>query len=778
MNSDVLLFGCEIIAVVVSAIFSVKKDEIFKTPKSNNIAFALNRVLFLLSCIIALKYPKPQFLFSAAVIFLLQLPELINIPEKISPRLVKFAKKAVFAAFLLEVTLFNINAWANIQYNSSPCSLNLKNGEITCLSGKNPSCLYNEKDNTITINGKNEAAVTFENVNMPINTLYIDVEFLKNTSNVNVILDISDETNASYRQNIAKATIIKDRNATNTIPCEFSGNVKNLRIKYTLEGSKDSVKINGITANVPVPFKIYPLRFIFIVIFSSFIWALLYTKKMNSPYNEHTGLCNYICIVLTAIAVSAAIAIVARHSHIYGFNILAEKMASQSGDQITQELTDMFEKGRLSLEEAPPKELLELENPYDWSARLQTDTEYLWDHLLYNGKYYSYYGIAPVICLFLPYHIITGCYFPTEIAVLLFTAAGIILLSLAYIKLIEKRFSAIPVNAAVSGLAILLCACGIWYSAGRPKFYEIAVSSCFACLCGAALLLFSAGFAEKCPKKISLVKTALSSLLFALAVLCRPTAALYAIAACLFYVFGLKYVQKGRRIAYTLCASAPLAFFGIVQMAYNYLRFGSPLNFGIKYSLTINDFIHSAFHLRFLLIGIYNYLFAPPAFNMSFPMFTHKLARFDINGYYFADLQSGIAPGVLFAALPVFGYIFSKKAYALADIKDRLKNALLVGLPCVVMPFIIVCSVWESGYAVRYSADINWEIIIGAYVILFFLYTKTKNATIKRLFVIFMIFSMASALIVNFMFIFNQAFPQKYYPQTFYDVSKLFEFWK
>ena len=44
---------------------------------------------------------------------------------------------------------------------------------------------------------------------------------------------------------------------------------------------------------------------------------------------------------------------------------------------------------------------------------------YSWDHVYFDGKYYSYYGIAPVVLLFLPYHKLTGYYFPDSLAVLL-----------------------------------------------------------------------------------------------------------------------------------------------------------------------------------------------------------------------------------------------------------------------------------------------------------------------------------------------------------------------
>ena len=56
-------------------------------------------------------------------------------------------------------------------------------------------------------------------------------------------------------------------------------------------------------------------------------------------------------------------------------------------------------------------------------------------------------------------------------------------------------------------------------------------------------------------------------------------------------------------------------------MIYNYARFGSVFDFGIQYSLTINDFTAAQYHTHFVLIGFFNYLLAVPSFIPVFPFF-------------------------------------------------------------------------------------------------------------------------------------------------------------
>ena len=47
------------------------------------------------------------------------------------------------------------------------------------------------------------------------------------------------------------------------------------------------------------------------------------------------------------------------------------------------------------------------------------------------------------------------------------------------------------------------------------------------------------------------------------------------------------------------------------------------------------------------------------------------------------------------------------------------------------MPLVIIFSSWESGYAVRYNADISWPMVIGALVIAFTLYKSIKSKSTK-----------------------------------------------
>ena len=121
-------------------------------------------------------------------------------------------------------------------------------------------------------------------------------------------------------------------------------------------------------------------------------------------------------------------------------------------NQINQELVDAFEKGQVSLLDPVPQALLDVDNPYDWTQRTTMGESYKWDHLLYNGKYYSYYGITTVLTLFMPYHKITGKYFSTALATYIYSMIALIFIALIYISVVKNWFKKIPFRMTIMGL--------------------------------------------------------------------------------------------------------------------------------------------------------------------------------------------------------------------------------------------------------------------------------------------------------------------------------------
>lgn len=634
-----------------------------------------------------------------------------------------------------------------------------------------------------------KATIELRDIGIPVGTVVFDLDWqttAKHPANyVDAEFDFMDDTQtAYYRSNVADGRIVNGQISSQTIPIALSGNVRSMRVDLTLEEGR-SVLLQNIRFNSAVPMELSILRLLVTTLLPLALYAMLHFPVFTDPAEKRRLFLACVAACMTAVLVIAAFSVTAM-LHVDPEMPYGRRFESKTGNQITKELVDAFDQGQVELLATPSEDLLALENPYDWSQRYTTKVSALWDHLLYEGKYYSYYGIAPVLLLFLPFYQMTGCYFPTAEAVFLFGAIGIICLSALFLELVKRFFPKIPVNIALFSLAVLQFSSGIWYCFVYDNFYEIAQSCGFMFTCaGLWLLLRSGVVGEGKIRKPSLV---LSSFCLSMAVLSRPTLALYCIVAVIFLGFGLvklikatpKKKRKKQVILYLLCSLACYVVIGGIQMAYNYMRFGNILDFGIQYSLTINDFTRAQYHLDFALIGFWNFLFAFPKVEPVFPFVFSNYSDLSVNGYYFEANHNAI--GLIWRALPMFGYLGAAAACKKLAKENRLPALLLIGSCCVAAPLIIIFSIWESGYGVRYCADFAWQLVTGALCILFFRYQSQLDDPLKadtrRMTVRFFAVSAVLALCVNFALIYDYIPWKDILVSGHYALERTFAFWQ
>lgn len=617
---------------------------------------------------------------------------------------------------------------------------------------------YND-DGTITL-GEGYAELEFTGIDARVGSIGFDIDFGDSTKGGKVCADFADATSSYYRKNLTRLTIGK--NFDNVMVCNFSGDVSRLRFEISLDDYQ-SATLKGITLNQSISpmhiAEIVGLWFLVALGLTILIYMIANPVGARKKFSENRVGCARVAAFITAAAMVFTVCLTVTNV-MKGWSNTYYSFTSQEGNQISKELVDAFEHHQVNLLEEPSEDLLKLDDPYEYVKR---DAEvgsgnFLWDHCFYNGKYYSYYGIGPVLALFLPYHLITGYYFPSGWATLMFSLIGILFLTKIYLAVIEKKFRDLPTNTVTAGLITLQLSSGIMFSAARPLFYELAIASGFMCVAIGAYLLMTSNILWD--GKISYVRLGFASFFLGYAVLCRPTLAVYCIAALFFFAGGLKKAldglekrQKTRTFfKYAAVALVPLGIIALGQMTYNYLRFDNPLDFGIQYSLTINDFTHAEFHWKYVLINMYAYLFNMPHFTpRKFTYLASSAERFGINGYTFFD-DAGknlVSVGIIYRALPMFAYLFSGKALQRVEKKKRILPALLIGVTCILMPLAIIFSSWESGYAVRYNADFSWQMVIGALVVAFTLYKSIKSESTKKLVDLIFTFSTVVCVYVN-----------------------------
>lgn len=617
---------------------------------------------------------------------------------------------------------------------------------------------YND-DGTITL-GEGYAELEFTGIDARVGSIGFDIDFGDSTKGGKVCADFADATSSYYRKNLTRLTIGK--NFDNVMVCNFSGDVSRLRFEISLDDYQ-SATLKGITLNQSISpmhiAEIVGLWFLVALGLTILIYMIANPVGARKKFSENRVGCARVAAFITAAAMVFTVCLTVTNV-MKGWSTTHYSFTSQEGNQISKELVDAFEHHQVNLLEEPSEDLLKLDNPYEYVKR---DAEvgsgnFLWDHCFYNGKYYSYYGIGPVLALFLPYHLITGYYFPSGWATLMFSLIGILFLTKIYLAVIEKKFRDLPTNTVTAGLITLQLSSGIMFSAARPLFYELAIASGFMCVAIGAYLLMTSNILWD--GKISYVRLGFASFFLGYAVLCRPTLAVYCIAALFFFAGGLKKAldglekrQKTRTFfKYAAVALVPLGIIALGQMTYNYLRFDNPLDFGIQYSLTINDFTRAEFHWKYVLINMYAYLFNMPHFTpRKFTYLASSAERFGINGYTFFD-DAGknlVSVGIIYRALPMFAYLFSGKALQRVEKKKRVLPILLIGVTCILMPLAIIFSSWESGYAVRYNADFSWQMVIGALVVAFTLYKSIKPESTKKLVDLIFTFSTVVCVYVN-----------------------------
>lgn len=690
------------------------------------------------------------------LIVLLVLAEtaLFFIQKKYKSRTLKFSAKLLFVAVLLELTVFQYPSY-RLAFGDYPHQI------LYTSDAEYSNCEYSETAGGTELHGMDEISLVYRNIGVKIGTVHVNVRYPDDDKSqcFNFYADMTDETGYYYRMKIIQSQFISGSEHSCYAIVNLSGETGTARFRFSGTEEESSCIIESIELNRKIPFDVIYSRVLIITLFGTFLYACAKSRKMRSSVRSNRKICSIALVIITSAAVCCAAAMVTVKIPSGEF---IEHFRQTEGDQLNKELVLAFENGQVSLPDTPDEKLLAMENPYDTGSRYYNDVPALWDRALYNGKYYSYYGIAPLI-LFLPYHLITGYFFPTDIAVMIFSCVGIVFLALFYDKLVKRWFDEIPTAVYISGLVILLASCGIWFSTGRPMFYECAISSGFMCVTAGAYILIKS-------EKVKLFNIAGSSVLFGLAVMCRPTLALYAVCACVYHAVYVKSTDK--KVLYLISAFLPFVVLGAVQMWYNYARFDSVFDFGIQYSLTVNDFTHTEFHVHQMLIGVYNLLFAPPAFIPDYPFVKTPFSQLGINGFYFNDV--GNSSGILFSSVTVFAYIFSGKTLkSLPDRKSRVKNAVIIGLPCVFMPLVIVCAMWESGYAVRYMADFSWQVVCGSFIIIYFNCIRSRKSIVKKIVCIFMGFTAVGTLIINGVQSYNFAFPQENYPK-FTDLLRRF----
>lgn len=602
----------------------------------------------------------------------------------------------VLAVLLCEIFLFNYKHWESLLYapvEDAACSL----------YGLEAVGDHYEI-------AEEEAVVEFSGIHRPVAYLSLALE---EGQQAEVAVGAVDEANASYLWTPVRV-VRGDLAASQYLRLHFGRDVQKLRV--VIRGLRgDSISREAVALNPAAPLCFSWPRFLLL---AGGICCLYLLRSASPLYRVGTDLTRRGQWLLTA----ACIALQLLFFHgMLGWNTDALAWpAYMEHHRQYYRLTEALTQGRVDIGEAPALEVVE--NPYDPWARAAAGLgagDFKWDHAYYDGSYYVYFGVVPVVFFYLPFYMLTGRHLPH--ADCIFLLGALLMAGIAYLlwQMVRRWFPGTPYI-----LYLLLCvtmgaASGLGYAVYKPDLYLVPI------LAGTALGVWGLAFwisAEREPDireqnngpasgEYAAWRLGAGSLCLALVAGCRPQMLLILVAGPVLFgraVFRERKLFSGKSKVQTLALCLPFGAVAAGLMWYNALRFGSPLDFGASYNLTTNDMTHRGWVWGRCGLGLFSYLLQPPRIGSLFPF----LQDFPVETAYMGLTVSERMVGGVLWLFPVlcFGFygLFRKEWY-----RDSRCHGL-VWISQLAMAAVAVADAQMAGLLTRYFGDFVWLGMVGS----------------------------------------------------------------
>ena len=328
-------------------------------------------------------------------------------------------------------------------------------------------------------------------------------------------------------------------------------------------------------------------------------------------------------------------------------------------------LADAFSKGQLHVDVEPGAALLAADDPYSSEGRPGFEDE-VWDLSLYKEKLYLYWGPVPAL-LITP----IAPYIQQPIAdiyLVFFFFCGLLILNTFFIlKLWRLFFADVPVRHVVLSIFLIGLILPILWSLNIPDIYEAAIGAGQFFLVGGILFAILA-FEKNIQKRFLF----LAGFFWACSVGSRAInvfSVIFLTALTLFWIWRHhpKRTDLGQMAQLAAALLVPLVVGATLIGWYNWARFDSPFEFGLRYQITIynlNRYMPLTFQPDYLPFNIVAYLLLPFEFIPNFPFiqpigFSSLLNSLNIAApkLYAAGNVTGIlfyAPFLFLAFLPFF----------------------------------------------------------------------------------------------------------------------------
>lgn len=481
-------------------------------------------------------------------------------------------------------------------------------------------------------------------------------------------------------------------------------------------------QVSSITANVPRPFAFSPVRLLCLVLLAglgfvlrpgSALWQTEYLHRTPAQKWLCRAVCGGIAVLFFCLAYATPMC---GHLRVRGLNqqggsLIGWESDSGSAASLQYELlAESLAHGHVALEVQPDPKLVALDNPYDLDARTASGANYIWDCAYYNGHYYVYFGVVPVLLFYLPVYLLTGHHMDTATACLAVGLAFLLGMALLLRAVIRRWFPHASAAMYLIGLIAGVFLGGMPGLVGRPDIYELAI----ACAAMFTVWGFAAWIAASRPCAHRRWLLAFGGLCLALVAGCRPQVVLFSVL--ILPLFGREYLLEKRLLTKRgaldfACAMAPFAVVAAGLMAYNAARFGSPFEFGANFNLTSLDMTGRALQPGRILQAVWNYLLAAPGYTPVFPFLQAQLQT-AFHGFTAGDALYG----GLYTARPLLLMVLG----ALVCQKELKQKKLSGVLACWLGAALVILSidVLMTDMNLRYAADFATPLVLASLAVI------------------------------------------------------------
>jgi hypothetical protein len=634
-------------------------------------------------------------------------------------------------ALLLEVFVFNINYFTSSGYQT----INLSS-RINLATSDSGEYMLTENNHTLE----------FSNLNTEVHNLRIVFDADQPAQNLSIKIQFTDSAHQTYFDTteytigVPETAISTKISSSQYVNLQTAGRVGNLRIEVVGDKVSYPILLEGVYLNAHRPFEFNTVRFL--IVFGLLLVVYVFRPRSSiyririteNPRKSKTGIIFALCIeiaLVTAFLFSGSNLVgVATSSYNYGSwdGTSLVNTFEVGGDNAQQyaELAKSISEGHFYLNEDPPQWLKDMSDPYDKGARdeaqKETGESYLFDVAYFEGHYYVYFGIVPVILFYLPFYLLTGANFPTAIGVLVMAILFVLGATALLDRFARYHFKSVSLGVYLL-LQIPLVACsGFLYLVKFPTFYSLPI------MCGLAFSVW--GLYCWTRSRLSTHKGPwlfMGSLCMALVAGCRPQLLILSLLA--FPLFWRTYITEKRLFTRAgarefALVIAPYILVAALIMGYNYARFGSLTDFGANYNLTVNDMTKRGMNVGRLLPAFFTYFLQPPSMVGVFPFL--EAAPFATT--YMGQTIKEVTFGGIFACLPILWIlVFTRRILNVRYHQSETHTIFGIIVLLVVSGIVVALLDAElAGILQRYYADFSFMFLAAA-VLLCFVVNETLS---------------------------------------------------